>query len=68
MTGRLNSPSPQLRLAHRFDFAARDMEDVAETARWLASNALTKGVRGAVVTGLVATYARPFTKQGVGDD
>jgi hypothetical protein len=58
--------SPQLRLAHRFELAARDMEEAAATADWLAARGIPKDLERPLLTGLIVTYARPFGEQGIG--
>jgi hypothetical protein len=58
--------SPQLRLAHRFELAARDMEEAAATAEWLAARGIPKDLERPLFTGLIVTYARPFGEQGIG--
>jgi hypothetical protein len=58
--------SPQLRQAHRFEFAVRDMEEVAAAATWLMKRAVPANNERVLLTGLIVSYGRPFTDQGVG--
>lgn len=55
-----------LRRAHRFELAARDMDEAAVAAAWMSSHAAPADVQRVLLTGIVMTYARPFTDSGVG--
>jgi hypothetical protein len=53
--------------AQRFEFAASDMRDVVVAAEWFAAAEAVPPVGGGVIeTGIVVTYARPFTDNGIG--